>query len=347
MYVDKKLSGVTAVQTLSRLNRTHRTAGGEQKRKTFVIDFVNKPEDIRDRVRAVLHQRHPGDRDRPVRRRPPRHQARPGRDLHRGAGARGRRAVGRPARATTRSRPRSARPRTTSPAATRPRSRPTTRSPSTPSTCSARTSPPTSGSTTSCARSSTTATRTWRCCRSSCGSWRRSSPTPPGPPRSTSPTSSWSGSSTPRPSAVDISLTGDGELKGISAAGTGARKEPKYVALQVVIDKMNDLFGAESFTQSQIREFVNGLVQRLLAYPDLVQPDQGELQEAVHGLAATSRPRSPRRSSTTRTPTTPWPTTSSATALASTPSSSPSLTRSMRQRLSSGRMHDQSAVSAT
>ena len=70
---------------------------------------------------------------------------------------------------------------------------------------------------------------------------------------------------------VDISLTGDGELKGISAAGTGARKEPKYVALQVVIDKMNDLFGAESFTQSQIQEFVNGLVQRLLAYPDLVR----------------------------------------------------------------------------
>jgi hypothetical protein len=70
---------------------------------------------------------------------------------------------------------------------------------------------------------------------------------------------------------VDISLTGDGELKGISAAGTGARKEPKYVALQVVIDKMNDLFGADSFTQSQIQEFVNGLVERLLAYPDLVR----------------------------------------------------------------------------
>ncbi|MBV9847873.1 MAG: hypothetical protein JOZ47_22805 [Kutzneria sp.] len=47
MYVDKKLSGVAAVQTLSRLNRTHRTAGGEQKRKTIAIDFVNKPEDIR------------------------------------------------------------------------------------------------------------------------------------------------------------------------------------------------------------------------------------------------------------------------------------------------------------
>jgi len=34
---------------------------------------------------------------------------------------------------------------------------------------------------------------------------------------------------------------------------------------------MNDLFGAESFTRSQIQEFVGGLVQRLLAYPDLVR----------------------------------------------------------------------------
>ncbi|WP_199564974.1 hypothetical protein [Spongiactinospora rosea] len=71
--------------------------------------------------------------------------------------------------------------------------------------------------------------------------------------------------------AVDISLTGDGALKGISAAGTGIKKEPKYVALQVVIDKMNDLFGAESFADSQIREFVQGLVQRLLTDPALVQ----------------------------------------------------------------------------
>ena len=70
--------------------------------------------------------------------------------------------------------------------------------------------------------------------------------------------------------AVDISLTGDGEIKGISGAGTGTRKEPKYVALQVVIDKMNDLFGAESFAASQVREFVQGLVQRLLEYPELV-----------------------------------------------------------------------------
>lgn len=41
MYVDKKLSGLHAVQTLSRLNRT--CAGKED---TFVLDFRNKPEEI-------------------------------------------------------------------------------------------------------------------------------------------------------------------------------------------------------------------------------------------------------------------------------------------------------------
>jgi type I restriction enzyme R subunit len=41
MYLDKKVSGVEAVQTLSRLNRTY--AG---KDKTFVIDFVNEAEEI-------------------------------------------------------------------------------------------------------------------------------------------------------------------------------------------------------------------------------------------------------------------------------------------------------------
>lgn len=43
MYVDKQLSGIAAVQTLSRLNR--RAPG---KDKTFVLDFVNDPEQIRD-----------------------------------------------------------------------------------------------------------------------------------------------------------------------------------------------------------------------------------------------------------------------------------------------------------
>lgn len=47
MYVNKRLSGVMAVQTLSRLNRMYRTPAGENKTKTFVLDFVNEPEEIR------------------------------------------------------------------------------------------------------------------------------------------------------------------------------------------------------------------------------------------------------------------------------------------------------------
>ncbi len=43
MYVDKRLSGIQAVQTLSRLNRTH-----PLKDDTFVLDFVNDPDEIRE-----------------------------------------------------------------------------------------------------------------------------------------------------------------------------------------------------------------------------------------------------------------------------------------------------------
>jgi len=43
MYIDKKLSGVRAVQTLSRLNRTY-----PGKEDTFVIDFVNEEQEILD-----------------------------------------------------------------------------------------------------------------------------------------------------------------------------------------------------------------------------------------------------------------------------------------------------------
>ncbi len=46
MYIDKKLPDVYAVQTLSRLNRTYRTPGGERKDTTFVLDFANDPADI-------------------------------------------------------------------------------------------------------------------------------------------------------------------------------------------------------------------------------------------------------------------------------------------------------------
>jgi type I restriction enzyme, R subunit len=43
MYVDKKLGGVNAVQTLSRLNRTH-----PEKLETMVLDFANEADDIQE-----------------------------------------------------------------------------------------------------------------------------------------------------------------------------------------------------------------------------------------------------------------------------------------------------------
>lgn len=270
MYVDKKLSGVTAVQTLSRLNRTHRTASGERKRKTFVIDFVNKPEDIRaafepyftgatletetdpyvvahlatklaqagiytpEQVREVaeLWVTRKGNNALSAAIGPAKH------DFARRYAA----ALEADDKVTL---------------------------------------------------------NTLDLFRKDVATYVRlydfmSQIVDYGDPYMEMLSiflrlldrviadSAWAaevdlsdvvlvGVKHNKAAAVDISLTGDGQLKGISAAGTGTRKEPKYVALQVVIDKMNDLFGAEAFTESQVREFVHGLVQRLLAYPDLVK----------------------------------------------------------------------------
>lgn len=51
MYVDKKLAGVKAVQTLSRLNRTH-----PGKTDTFVLDFANTAEEIQDAFQPFYEQ---------------------------------------------------------------------------------------------------------------------------------------------------------------------------------------------------------------------------------------------------------------------------------------------------
>lgn len=56
MYVDKRLDGVQAVQTLSRLNRT---APG--KTDTFVLDFVNEREDIHKAFRPYYRETDIGD----------------------------------------------------------------------------------------------------------------------------------------------------------------------------------------------------------------------------------------------------------------------------------------------
>ena len=49
MYVDRKLAGLQAVQTLSRLNRTF-----PGKEKTFVLDFQNTIEDMQKAFRPFF-----------------------------------------------------------------------------------------------------------------------------------------------------------------------------------------------------------------------------------------------------------------------------------------------------
>jgi type I restriction enzyme R subunit len=49
MYVDKRIAGIQAVQTLSRLNRTH-----PLKEDTFVLDFVNDPDEIQEAFRQYF-----------------------------------------------------------------------------------------------------------------------------------------------------------------------------------------------------------------------------------------------------------------------------------------------------
>ncbi|MBC2933091.1 type I restriction endonuclease subunit R [Nocardioides sp. zg-1228] len=270
MYVDKRLSGVTAVQTLSRLNRTHRTASGEQKRKTFVIDFVNEPEDIKAAFEpyfknATLET-----------------ETDPYVVVHLAtklaqAGIYAEDDVRKVAELWVTRKGNNA--------------------------LSAAISPAQHDFARRYARAleedDKVTLNELDLFRKDVSTYVRlydfmSQIVDYGDPylemlsiylrlleRVISESTVFAevdlsdvvlvGVKHTKSTRVDISLTGDGQLKGISAAGTGTKKEPKYVALQVVIDKMNDLFGAESFTESQIREFVNGLVQRLLAYPDLVK----------------------------------------------------------------------------
>lgn len=57
MYVDKRLSGIQAVQTLSRLNRIH-----PGKENTFVLDFVNDTQEILEAFQPYYEQTNIGDR---------------------------------------------------------------------------------------------------------------------------------------------------------------------------------------------------------------------------------------------------------------------------------------------
>lgn len=269
MYIDKKLPGLTAVQTLSRLNRTHRTAGGEQKRKTFVIDFANKPEDIKAAFEPyfknatletetdpyiVIHLANKLAQagiytDDDVRKVAELWVTRKGNNALSAAIS--------PAQHDFRRRYARA-----------------------------------------IEEEDKVALNALDLFRKDVSTYVRlydfmSQVVDYGDPymemlsiflrllEKVIAESAWAadvdlsdvvlvGVKHNKANPVDISLVGDGQLKGISAAGTGTKKDPKYVALQVVIDKMNDLFGAESFAEYQVREFVQGLVQRLLADSNLI-----------------------------------------------------------------------------
>jgi type I restriction enzyme R subunit len=62
MFIDKRLGGIQAVQTLSRLNRTHAL-----KEDTFVLDFVNDREDIREAFKTYYDGAVMGDEVDPAR----------------------------------------------------------------------------------------------------------------------------------------------------------------------------------------------------------------------------------------------------------------------------------------
>ncbi|MGW2444978.1 type I restriction endonuclease subunit R [Streptomyces sp. NPDC001675] len=270
MYIDKKLSGVTAVQTLSRLNRTHRTAGGEQKRKTFVIDFANKPEDIRAAFEPFFKNATLETETDPY---VVVHLA----NKLAQAGIYTEDEVRKVAELWVTRKGNNA--------------------------LSAAISPAQHGFRRRYARAIEEEDKVTL---QALGLFRKDVSTyvrlydfmsqivDYGDPymemlsiflrllEKVIAESAWAadvdlsdvvlvGVKHNKATPVNISLAGDGQLKGISAAGTGMKKDPKYVALQVVIDKMNDLFGAESFAESQVREFVQGLVQRLLADPNLIR----------------------------------------------------------------------------
>jgi type I restriction enzyme, R subunit len=62
MYVDKRLAGIQAVQTLSRLNRIH-----PLKEDTFVLDFVNDRDEIREAFKTYYEGAEIGDEADPAR----------------------------------------------------------------------------------------------------------------------------------------------------------------------------------------------------------------------------------------------------------------------------------------
>jgi type I restriction enzyme, R subunit len=70
---------------------------------------------------------------------------------------------------------------------------------------------------------------------------------------------------------TDIGLVNRVGLVGLTAAGSGVPKDPKMVAFGAVLDRLNDLFGSEDFTAGQKVSFLEALLRTLLEDDSLVQ----------------------------------------------------------------------------
>ncbi|MGW6655600.1 type I restriction endonuclease subunit R [Rhodococcus sp. NPDC055024] len=69
----------------------------------------------------------------------------------------------------------------------------------------------------------------------------------------------------------DISLGARVGLTGVTASGSGEKHDPTMVAFRQVLDRLNDLFGSDDFTQSQKLSFLEALLRALLDDDSLVQ----------------------------------------------------------------------------
>jgi len=98
---------------------------------------------------------------------------------------------------------------------------------------------------------------------------------------------------------IDIGLGTKVGLTGITAAGSGEKRDATMVAFQQVLDRLNDLFGSEDFTESQKVSFLEALLRTLLDDQALVQQAKVNTPNSSSN-PPTSTMRSPVRSPITK-----------------------------------------------
>ncbi|WP_249012273.1 type I restriction endonuclease subunit R [Conexibacter sp. DBS9H8] len=96
--------------------------------------------------------------------------------------------------------------------------------------------------------------------------------------------------------STDVSLGARIGLKGGTGAGSGQARDPTMVAFHQVLVRLNDLFGNEDFTETQTTSFLRALLEALLADDGLVQQakvntarqfaESPDFEQAVTGAVA-------------------------------------------------------------